>query len=392
MAMNRPPPDLGNGLKEVTIQNSSYGDLNEIKVYLDNTLFEEMSNSKRKGGSELNLFKSGRATRGFKHLLSYLREKDSHRVIIFSKESTSKTETSWLINFDIYQKYASSNFYSRYREIGLNAAYSFLSQNFPEDFPKGSTITGKQLRSISNNPKPILVELEKRKTSKNAILESSLNILNSLKQERKNLRSQINELKRFKSTSNYLLIKEGINQLEDRLNRGSVYPETKGPNSWQSWIYNNNWIFGPNYLKPIEKAKIGLDNIPDFVFPTIDGFVDILEIKLPQKEVIREDKSHKNSFFWSQDASEAIGQVVTYLSEIERNRPQVTERILRENNIELDIIKPRALLLISSENGWGESKKEAFRKLSFSLHGIEILTYSDLKRRANGILKMYYED
>jgi len=37
--------------------------------------------------------------------------------------------------------------------------------------------------------------------------------------------------------------------------------------------------------------------MPDFIFPTLDGFVDILEIKLPSKEVIVEDASHAGSWY-----------------------------------------------------------------------------------------------
>ena len=39
--------------------------------------------------------------------------------------------------------------------------------------------------------------------------------------------------------------------------------------------------------------------MPDYLFPTLDGFVDILEIKLPSFEVIEEDVGHIGSWVWS---------------------------------------------------------------------------------------------
>jgi hypothetical protein len=55
--------------------------------------------------------------------------------------------------------------------------------------------------------------------------------------------------------------------------------ETTGDNSWQKWISRNSWLFGANYLPPIEKAKINVCGImPDFIFPTRDRFIDILAL------------------------------------------------------------------------------------------------------------------
>lgn len=72
-----------------------------------------------------------------------------------------------------------------------------------------------------------------------------------------------------------------VEELERRLNIGG-FSETTGSDSWQKWIYKNNWLFGVNYREPIEKAKININGImPDYLFPTIDGFVDVFEIKLP---------------------------------------------------------------------------------------------------------------
>lgn len=60
--------------------------------------------------------------------------------------------------------------------------------------------------------------------------------------------------------------------------------------------------------------------MPDYLFPTVDNFIDILEIKLPTFEVIKEDSSHAGSWIWSKESNQSIDQVVTYLSAIDRIR------------------------------------------------------------------------
>jgi uncharacterized protein (UPF0254 family) len=35
--------------------------------------------------------------------------------------------------------------------------------------------------------------------------------------------------------------------------------------------------------------------MPDYLFPTLDGFIDILEIKLPEDDVIIKDTNHIGS-------------------------------------------------------------------------------------------------
>lgn len=49
--------------------------------------------------------------------------------------------------------------------------------------------------------------------------------------------------------------------------------------------------------------------------------------------------------------------------------------------MDVSMLKPRAYILIGQSEGWSNEKKEGLRKLNYSLHGIEIITYSDLIKR-----------
>ena len=176
-----------------------------------------------------------------------------------------------------------------------------------------------------------------------------------------------------------------IDELKNRLTK--VFSETTGDDSWQKWIFRNNWLFGANYQEPIEKQKINITGImPDFLFPTIDGFVDILEIKLPNDEVIESDGSHAGSWIWSKGSTVAIGQVVNYLGEVDRLRLEIEKQIKIKYGREICLLKPRAFILIGNNEKWKLEKKEALRKLNHSLHGIEVVTYFDLIQRGESFL------
>jgi hypothetical protein len=182
--------------------------------------------------------------------------------------------------------------------------------------------------------------------------------------------------------------KQIIDKLEGRLaQRG--FSETSGNDSWQKWIYKNNWLFGVNYQQPIEKTKINISGVmPDYLFPTIDDFVDILEIKLPDDEVIVKDTNHNGSWKWSPESNSAIGQVINYLCEIDRLRYEIEKNIKEKYQIEVNLLKPRAYILIGNSKQWDAAKKEGLRKMNHALHGIEVITYKELIDRGNQYLKI----
>ena len=165
------------------------------------------------------------------------------------------------------------------------------------------------------------------------------------------------------------------------------FPETKGSESWQDWIYKNSWLFGVVYQRPIQKARININGImPDYIFPRLDGFVDILEIKLPAQDVVVEDPNHSGSWIWSAAVNLAIGQVVNYLSEIEKNRLTIEGNIKDEYNRDVLMLKPKGYILIGRTDGWSSSKRQGLKKLNHSLHDIEVLTYTDLIERGRSSL------
>ncbi len=222
-------------------------------------------------------------------------------------------------------------------------------------------------------------------------LEVIASSLKKMREEKVALKRSIQTLKEIQEESRIFFYQERIKEFEERL-LGS-YSETTGPNSWQRWIYENNWLFGIHYQTPIEKEKVGFDSIPDYLFPTWDGFIDILEIKKPTEEVVKRDPSHAGSYMWSSKTNEAIGQVVNYINEVDLNKLVLRERIEDKYPHLKDIItvKPRAFILVGRSESMSRKDKEALRKLNYSLHGIEVVTYTDLLTRGKKIIEMYQQ-
>jgi hypothetical protein len=270
----------------------------------------------------------------------------------------------------------------------LNAANFVLSQDFPQEFSyKEQPVIALTDKNFEHTFSISVKKLAKRPKNRTVIYKGATETLTHVDKEIKLKRQELEELKKLINASNITYFRTKLDEFKSRLK--SELHETKGSNSWQKWIYDNNWLFGIKYHPPIQKEKIGFDQIPDFLFPTTDGFLDILDIKKPSFDVINEDISHPGAFQWSRNTNQAIGQVVNYIHEIETHHREIQERIKENYSINTHVIKPRAFILIGNSSDWEEKKMRSLRKLNYSLHGIDVITYSDLLNRGQEIIDIY---
>jgi len=387
---------MANGIKNIKVNSKNFGTFDGVNIGIESSLWKDFEKRKTVQGNLIDSLKRGRGLNGFKHLVERIKTYDKDNEIIFTDDKTRKDGKRFFIDFDEYRKKTGGRFFALYRETGLDGASYFLNQSFPDTFDYDKArISGSQLKKIDENLPKVLKDLSVKVKNKKALMRGTTEMLRDLRREKKSLKSQIEELENLKNASNILFFQQALVELEKRLKSTKGFRETSGKNSWQNWIYRNNWLFGTQYQTPIEKQRIGFSSIPDFLFPTIDGFLDILEIKLPNTDVIIEDASHPGSYRWSAKASEAIGQVVNYLYEIELHQLLIAQNIKRECGEQLGeifSIKPRAFILIGRKDGWTPTELEGLRKLNYSLHGIEVLTYTDVYERGQQIIHMYTKD
>lgn len=151
---------------------------------------------------------------------------------------------------------------------------------------------------------------------------------------------------------------------------------------YQKWFEEHTWMFGTEYLRRIDLRAIDAHATVDFILAAADGFADVLELKTPSAPVLVYDKSH-STWYWSTDVAKVIAQAAKYLNAIE----QSANAIYRYAKVSL--VRPRVRVVIGRSNDWSEEQHEAFRRLSATLHGIELLTFDHVMARAQQLVNCY---
>lgn len=140
---------------------------------------------------------------------------------------------------------------------------------------------------------------------------------------------------------------------------------------FQNWIENNLWIFGIDYIRKHEERKIALFSEGDLLMETVDGFLDLIELKRPKHELLRFDNSH-NCHYPHPDLSIVIGQSLFYLQKLSEYK------LVIQNEYKVRILMPRIKIIVGRNNGFSDEQKDCIRMLNSNLNSIQIITYDDL--------------
>lgn len=189
------------------------------------------------------------------------------------------------------------------------------------------------------------------------------------------LSNQINEQEDVINILNLKRKKTAILKLEEIIN-GNYNHET----DITSFLSKNPWLFGSEYIIISNLTKINSENILDLAPKTLDSFIDIVEVKLPNVKLLNLDMSH-NNYYPTSHLSRAIAQVINYIKELET---QVEEKYLNDS---IEIIRPNATILIGSEEALNNNELKALRLINSSLHNIRIITYQQLLENAKNSIK-----
>lgn len=152
----------------------------------------------------------------------------------------------------------------------------------------------------------------------------------------------------------------------------------------QAWIKSNTWVFGVEYLQFLDISKIGIHSDSDFIVESLDNYADLIELKKCDFKLFNYDSSHK-SYYPTAELSQVLGQSIKYIKVMEDSR-----LILKEED-GLEVLKPRIKVVIGRSSAMNEKEKEALRLLNDSLHNIEIMTYDEIKIRANKLIEHFSE-
>ena len=135
MAKKKKKTRKNQNLHKVIISNKKFGNLDNTPVYLTDDILKNFSKRKTRSGAKfIELFKQGRAIKGFKHLLEQIKTKDKKAALVLTSDSTKKQGSRYFINCQDYVAKGQSRFLSFYRATGLDVSLSYLNAYFPKDF------------------------------------------------------------------------------------------------------------------------------------------------------------------------------------------------------------------------------------------------------------------
>lgn len=157
---------------------------------------------------------------------------------------------------------------------------------------------------------------------------------------------------------------------------------------WQNWFAQNKWVLGSEYLNILPERDIDTNDIADYLMRSIDGFLDVVEIKRPDLKFWAGPDSHGN-YYPTAQLTAAISQCLNYLYRIElqSNSVEFMERIDGTKTV-----KPQCMLVYGRSNDWGEDKMRAIRILNAAYHQLHIITYDQLLLRAKQLLGFSDQD
>lgn len=179
------------------------------------------------------------------------------------------------------------------------------------------------------------------------------------------------------------LIELAVNDKIDRLNTFNdliKYQAKQKEKIFQNWIEANLWVFGVEYIKKHDVRKISLFSEGDILMESLDGYLDLIELKRPKHKLLVYDTSH-HCYYPHSDLSKVIGQSLHYLKKLDEYKLNL------EKEYKLRIIKPRIKIIIGRNFDFDDEQKDCLRILNSSLNSVQIITFDDLVSFGKQLLK-----
>ena len=152
---------------------------------------------------------------------------------------------------------------------------------------------------------------------------------------------------------------------------------------FQNWLESNLWIFGVDYIRKYEARKIAIFSEADLLMESVDGFLDLIELKRPVGKLLKYDNSH-NCFYPHPHLSEVIGQSLFYLQKLTEYKLILEKEYSSDS---MKVLMPRIKIVIGDSSDFKQEESEAIRMLNSNLVSIQIVTYSDLIEYGNRLIE-----
>lgn len=151
---------------------------------------------------------------------------------------------------------------------------------------------------------------------------------------------------------------------------------------FQKWIESNLWIFGVEYIKKHDVNKIAMFSEGDLLMESVDGYLDLIELKRPKASLLKFDKSH-NCHYPHPELSQVLGQSLFYLQKLSEYKLNL------EKEYEVRVIMPRIKIITGLNREFGDPENDCIRMLNSNLNSIQVITYDDLLNYGKLLLTVY---
>lgn len=164
--------------------------------------------------------------------------------------------------------------------------------------------------------------------------------------------------------------------------RAMMDDATKSEHDFQRWFELHPWVFGTEYLRRIDARTIHLHSQADILLVSVDGFVDVFELKKPTATALRYDESHK-TYYPAPELAKVLAQAMHYLRHMNESRLALGE------DWGESIFRPRAIVVIGRSDDWNAGQRQAWRDLNATLQNIHLLTFDHVLARAEQLIRLY---
>ncbi len=168
--------------------------------------------------------------------------------------------------------------------------------------------------------------------------------------------------------------------------------ESYSESDWSMFLKQNLFLLDSKYVKVLPELNLVLAKPRKVDFGLVDsqGYLDIFEIKKPNTPILAKSKDRGN-YYWHTHTVKAIVQAEKYLFNAEGKKDSLAKDIKREMNVNVRVVRPRAVLIIGDSRQLdNDNKKEDFRVLRTSLKNVEVILYDELLTRIKNQSKKIY--
>lgn len=369
-----------------------------VKVFVTKSLKTQLEMIKARRFPTLYQKVNSSGFRSGKHLITLLVEEFGKGIKLILTENDSKIDgINIYINYGLYDKIVSKNFFPLYTELGFASATEFLV-----------AVLGLKIKPHQRQPRHKQVyqfistlprsgkQLSAKKTD-----ELVANVAKVVKQasiDSKRLTPEI--LKESAAASRQAFYRGEIKIITDTIKKNFLR-DHKSKNwenkEYKPWFVKNNWIFGIEYSGPLDKSRLTTECILDLGLVTYDGYIDVIEVKTPNVEILDHDSTHK-TYFSSPELSKALSQSIKYIHCLESEQNTINVKALSKSggknvNITPLVLKPRVKIVIGHKKMWSDEEwEEKFRSLKLindGLTNIHIYTFDQILDIGYKMIKNY---